>query len=93
MKSVIAVATTVTEVLEPGDYKLILLENKDSSETIYLDFTNKQSDLTTSNGLAVKPGERFTLLNSSNPEIFFKGGVSAIHGGSGTKNLLVQAVL
>lgn len=82
------VTTTAAEIVAPGNRDFVHIYNN-SDEVIYLGYDGSPNALTTSNGFPLAVGGILTLNNDGYRNVFHKG-VSAIHGGTGNKEVRIQ---
>lgn len=82
----VAEGTTPTYILAEGGYppSSITIRNL-SDTTIYIQWTEEDDELTPANGLPIEQGETFVKDEFSNNY----GGVKAIHGSTGNKEIRV----
>lgn len=82
------VTTTVAEIVSAGNRDFVHIQNV-SDETIYFKYDGSATALTTSNGMPVPPAG-FLILNNDGSRNLFNKSISAIHGGTGNKEVRVQ---
>lgn len=82
------ITTSETTVAEAGNRDFIHIYNN-SDTTIYVKYDGASTAVTTSNGLPIVAGATLMLDNDGGKNIFNKK-VTAIHGGSGNKEIRIQ---
>lgn len=88
MRGQINITTTATNVIPPEvEWSVCILQNVSDTD-MYYQFTQESDAVTTTNGLKLAAGSEVQLIPPNTPR---RGGVYAIHGGTGSKVLRYAA--